>query len=150
MGRRLSFDCDDQSHLQPLEVAIHLGKADFSQPGHLLVKSREAVGRVVLDPPNLATKALVQARGRGTHEIEIHEDTARGKQTVYLSEKLLLSPVLKVVDRQSRHDNIRRFGDGEGFSKVVLTQLDSRIISESLPRPVKHRHRRVEPYCLCV
>ncbi len=112
----MSFDCDDQSHLQPLEVAVHLRKANFSHPIHLLVKSREPIGWVVLDSPNLATKALVQARGRGTHKIEIHEDPAWGEQPMDFIEQLSLAIVLKVMNRQPRYDDLCRSGVPERCS----------------------------------
>jgi hypothetical protein len=97
-------------------VAVHLGKANFSQPIHLLVQSRESVGRVVLNSPNLTTKALMEARGRGAYEIEIREDAAWSEQAMHFTEQLSLAAVLKVMDRQPRHDDLGRSGVRERYS----------------------------------
>lgn len=64
---------------------------------------------------------------------------------MYLPEQLLLAPVLEVVDRQPRHDDIGCSDYGQRASEIVLVQLDPRVAVESFSRPVEHRRRGVEP-----
>ncbi len=97
-------------------MAVHLGKANFSQPVHLFVESRKPVGRVVLDSPDLATKALVQTRRSRTHEIEIRENAAWGEQAMHFVEQLSLATVLKVMDCQPGYDDLGRSGVREWCS----------------------------------
>lgn len=143
-GRR--FHNDDQGQLEPLEVAIHLGEADLSQPAHLLGEPRQPVGRVVFGPADLAAKALVETLGGGTHEIEVREDPARLEESVDFSKQLSLALVFQVMNRQSGDDDVGRPRVREPVPQVVAAQTDLGIAVESLLRPVEHWCRRVEPY----
>lgn len=143
-GRR--FHSDDQGQLQPLEVAIHLGKTDLSQPAHLLAEPRQPVGRVVFGPADLAAKALVKTLGGGTHEIEVREDPARREQSMDFSKQLSLALVFQVMNRQSGDDDVSRPRVRELVPQVVSAQTDQGVAVESLLRSVEHWRGRVEPY----
>lgn len=138
------FHCHDQRELQPLEVAFHLVEAGPPEPFHLLIQPGEPIGRIVLGPTDLAAKALVEARRRRAHEIEIGENPAASEKAVDFPEQLLLASVLEMVDSKARDDSVYRPIERECQLKVVLAKADSRIAVEPLSCPIEHWHRGVE------